>query len=63
MAPTPLQGRPAIDFYTNIVWKAFPDQAVQLTDGPFLDPPTSPSNGSQGTHTGLLDPPGWGRDR
>jgi hypothetical protein len=62
MAPVPVHGRAeAIDFYTNNVWKAFPDCAVQLSDGPFFDP-HGPRLALEwrgtGTLMGRLDPPG-----
>lgn len=62
MAPAPVHGRAAaIDFYTNNVWKAFPDCAVQLADGPFFDlhaPRIALEWRGTGTLTGRLDPPG-----
>lgn len=62
MAPAPVHGRAqAIDFYTNNVWKAFPDCAGRLADEPFFDlhtPRIALEWPGTGTLTGRLDPPG-----
>jgi predicted ester cyclase len=62
VAPVTLHGRAEVSaFYTNTVWKAFPDVTLELMDGPFFHPhaPRISFNWfAAGTHTGLLDPPG-----
>ncbi len=61
-APAPMQGRAEVSaFYTNTIWKAFPDLTLELMDGPFFHPhaPRISLNWlAAGTHTGPLDPPG-----
>ena len=49
-APAPMHGCAEVSaFYTNNVWKAFPDVTIELMDGPFFHPhaPESASTGSQ----------------
>jgi predicted ester cyclase len=62
VAPATLHGRAEVSaFYTNTVWKAFPDVTLELMDGPFFHPhaPRISFNWfAAGTHTGPLDPPG-----
>lgn len=37
--PTPLRGRDAVRrFYSDFVWKAFPDMRLEREDGPFFHP-------------------------
>jgi predicted ester cyclase len=61
-APAPMHGRAEVSaFYTNTLWKAFPDLTMELMDGPFFHPhaPRISFNWlAAGTHTGPLDPPG-----
>ncbi|MET0757212.1 MAG: ester cyclase [Mycobacterium sp.] len=61
-APAPMHGRAEVSaYYTNNIWKAFPDVTMELMDGPFFHPraPRISFNWfAVGTHTGLLDPPG-----
>jgi predicted ester cyclase len=61
-APGPMHGRAEVSaFYTNYIWKAFPDVTLELMDGPFFHPhaPRISFNWfAAGTHTGPLDPPG-----
>ena len=61
-APAPMHGRAEVSaFYTNTIWKAFPDLTLELMDGPFfhLHAPRISFNWlAAGTHTGPLDPPG-----
>ncbi|MGE5693902.1 MAG: ester cyclase [Candidatus Sericytochromatia bacterium] len=61
-APAPMHGRAEVSaFYTNTIWKAFPDLTLELMDGPFFHPhaPRISFNWlAVGTHTGPLDPPG-----
>ena len=61
-APAPLRGRREVSaFYTDTIWKAFPDLTLELMDGPFFHPraPRVSFNWlAVGTHTGPLDPPG-----
>jgi steroid delta-isomerase-like uncharacterized protein len=62
VAPAPMHGRAEVSaFYTNTVWKAFPDLTLELMDGPFFHPhaPRISFNWfAVGTHNGPLDPPG-----
>ena len=38
-APAPMHGRAEVSaFYTNTIWKAFPDLTLELMDGPFFHP-------------------------
>lgn len=38
-APAPMHGRAEVSaFYTNTIWKAFPDLTLELIDGPFFHP-------------------------
>ena len=61
-APAPMHGRAEVSaYYTNNLWKAFPDVRMELMDGPFFHPraPRISFNWfAVGTHTGPLDPPG-----
>jgi steroid delta-isomerase-like uncharacterized protein len=61
-APATMHGRSEVSaFYTNAVWKAFPDLTLELMDGPFFHPhaPRISFNWlAAGTHTGPLNPPG-----
>lgn len=61
-APAPLRGRAAVGaFYDDTVWRAFPDLALHLIDGPFFHhhaPRVSFNWLAVGTHHGFFDPPG-----
>lgn len=61
-APVPMHGRAEVStFYTNTIWRAFPDLTLELMDGPFFHPhaPRISLNWlAAGRHTGPLDPPG-----
>jgi hypothetical protein len=42
LAPATLHGRAEVQaFYTGSIWKAFPDAAVELADGPYFHPHAS----------------------
>jgi steroid delta-isomerase-like uncharacterized protein len=61
-APAPMHGRAEVSaFYTDNIWKAFPDVTMELMDGPFFHLRASRITFNwfaAGTHTGRLDPPG-----
>lgn len=61
-APETMHGHDEVRaFYTDNIWKAFPDATIELLDGPFfhLHAPRISFNWlATGTHTGPLDPPG-----
>ena len=60
--PTTLRGRAQVrSFYTDFLWKAFPDLRLEPEDGPFLHPQAPRAAmawRAVGTHTGPIDPPG-----
>lgn len=61
--PEPLRGKAqARTFYTDFIWKAFPDAKLERADGPFLHP-HAPRMALAwrvaGTHSGPIDPPGF----
>src|SRR4051794_14376683 len=61
-APETLHARGEVGvFYSESLWKAFPDLSLELADGPFFHagaPRVSLRWLVTGTHTGPLDPPG-----
>jgi steroid delta-isomerase-like uncharacterized protein len=61
--PTTLRGRAQVrSFYTDYLWKAFPDLRLEPEDGPFLHPHApqlAMAWRAVGTHTGPIQPPGF----
>lgn len=61
-APSILHGHDEVKaFYRDTIWRAFPDLAIELAEGPFLHPRAprvSLAWRATATHTGSLDPPG-----
>jgi steroid delta-isomerase-like uncharacterized protein len=61
--PTTMRGRAQMrSFYTDYLWKAFPDLRLEPEDGPFLHPHAprlAMAWRAVGTHTGPIDPPGF----
>lgn len=60
--PSLIVGRDAVKrAYADTFWTAFPDQTLELTDGPYFHasaPRVAVTWTVRGTHEGLLDPPG-----
>lgn len=60
---TPIQGRAHVrSFYTDFLFRAFPDLRLEPEDGPFLHPHAprlAMAWRAVATHTGPLDPPGF----
>lgn len=61
--PTTIRGHASLrSFYTDYLWKAFPDLRIEPEDGPFLHPHAprlAMAWRAVGTHTGPIDPPGF----
>ena len=60
--PTTMRGYADVRVFVDSVWRAFPDLAFEMTDGPYLHPGAARAAflwRGTGTHTGPLDPPGF----
>ena len=60
--PTTMRGHGDVRQFLESAWRAFPDLRFEVFDGPFIasgEPKAAFHWTGSGTHTGLIDPPGF----